>query len=101
MKVKKLVSVLAIFTLVTGTREETVEIAELVGTAKTGKNSEESNDKYPENLAQVPHNQYPITFRKKSVPVSPLFDSGSEVTTIHPIFVRELGLLIRPTDVRA
>ena len=30
-----------------------------------------------------------------------LFDSGSEVNAIHPTFVWELGLPIRPTDVEA
>ena len=33
--------------------------------------------------------------------MSVLIDSGSKVNTIHPIFARELGLLIRSIDVRA
>lgn len=30
-----------------------------------------------------------------------LFDSKSEVNGIHPTFIKELGLQIRPTNVRA
>ena len=30
-----------------------------------------------------------------------LFDLGSEVNAVHPAFAKELGLLIRPTDVGA
>ena len=30
-----------------------------------------------------------------------LIDMGSEVNTIHPSFVKQLGLSIRPTDVGA
>ena len=29
-----------------------------------------------------------------------LFDSGSKINTIYPTFAKELGLSIRPTDVR-
>ena len=58
-RVKKLVSVLAISTPVTGTREEAVEVAEsieitkTVKTAEVGKDGEDSKGEYP-NLAQVP-----------------------------------------------
>ena len=112
-KTKKLVSVSATSTPVTGTRKETVETikgfettkavktTKAVGTAGIGKNSKESEGEYPENLARVPCIRYPITFQKKSVPISALFDSSSEVNAIHPTVVRELGLPIRPTDVSA
>ena len=33
--------------------------------------------------------------------MSALFDSGNKVNTIYPIFAKELGLPIRPTDIRA
>ena len=105
LEAKKLVSVLATFTLVTMTREEIVETAKALETAKavqiarTGKNGKESKGEYPENLAQVLCIRYPIIFQKDSVPISAFFDSGSKVNAIHPTFVRELGLLIRPTNV--
>ena len=50
------------------------------------------------NITRVPCIRYPINFRKKSV--STLLDSDSEVNAVHPAFVKELGLPIRPTDVR-
>ena len=49
------------------------------------------------NLARVPCIRYPINFGKKSV--SALLDLGSEVNAVHPAFAKELGLLIRPTNV--
>ena len=94
---KKLVSVSATSTPVTGTRAETIETAEAVGTAEVGENGDESEGECP-NLARVPCIRYPITFRKKSVPVSALLDSGSEVNAIHPTFARELGLPIKTMD---
>ena len=93
-----LVSVIS--TSVTGTREETVETAEAVDTAEVCEDSDESKSECP-NLTRVPCIRYPITFRKKSMPVSALFDSGSEVNAIHPTFARELGLPIRTTDIEA
>ena len=105
-EVKKLVSVLATFRLVTGTREKVVEIAEIgktakaVKTARTGKDGEESKDKYLENLVRVPCIRYPITFRKKSVLMLVLFDLSSEFNAIYLTFAQELGLSIKPTDVR-
>ena len=96
--VKKLVSVLATFTPVTGTRKEAVEAAESVGTVEVGKDDEKSKGEYP-NLARVPCIRYPITFWKKSVSMLALFDSGSEVNAIHPTLARKLGLPIRSTDV--
>ena len=110
---KKLVSVSATSTPVTDTQEETVETvkavetAEVVETAKavetagTDKDGKESEGKYLENIILVPCIRYPITFRKKSVPVSVLFDSDSGINAINPTFARELGLPIRPTDVGA
>lgn len=69
--------VLVIFTPVTGTREKTVG---------AGKNNKKSDGEYPENLAQVPCIWYLITFQKKFVPISTLFDLGSEINAIHPTF---------------
>ena len=87
------------------TRKEavkTVEIVEPAKTARAGKDSKKSKDgEYPKNLARVLCTRYPITFWKKFVPVSALFNSSSEVNTIHPTFAQELGLPIMPTDVGA
>ena len=99
-EIKKLVSVLPTSTPVIETREETVETVGAVETAEVGKDDKKSKGKYP-NLAQVPCIRYPMTFQKKFVSVSALLDSGREVNAIHPTLVRELGLFIRPTDVRA
>ena len=95
---KKLVSVSATSTPITETREKAVEV---IKTAGAGKDSEGSKDEYPKSLAQVPYIRYPITFQKKFVPMSALFDSGSEVNAIYPIFVQKLGLPIRLMDVGA
>ena len=97
-------SVLATSTPLTRTREkafeatEFVETIEAIETAEVGKDDKESKGEYP-NLAQVPCIWYPITFRKKSMFMSTLFNSGSEVNAIHPTFAWNLGLSIRPTDV--
>ena len=93
-------SVSAIFTPVIGTREEEVKVAESVGTVEISKDNEKSEGEYP-NLARVPCIRYPITFRKKSVSMSALLDSESEVNAIYPTFARKLGLPIRSTDVGA
>ena len=82
----------------TETREKTVETAKAVETAKVGSNGEESKGEYP-NLARVPYNRYSITFWKKSISISALFDSGSEINTIHSTLTQELGLPIRLTNV--
>ena len=87
-------------TPLTGTRAKTVEIAVAIGTAEVGEDGDESEDECP-NLTRVPCIRYPITFQKKSVPVSALLDSSSEVNAIHPTFAWELGLPIRTTDVGA
>ena len=94
---KKLVSVSATSTQVTETRGEAVKTAE---TAGEGRDGEESEKEYP-NLTQVPCIRYSITFQKKFVPVSALFDLDNEINVIHLTFARELRLSIRTTDVRA
>ena len=78
-------SVLAISTPVTGTRKKAVETARTIETAKAGKYDKENKREYL-NFTQVPCIQYPITFRKKSVPVSVLFDSSGKINAIHPTF---------------
>ena len=88
---KKLVSVSAISTPVTKTREKATEV---------GKGGVESENDYP-SLARVLCIRYPITFRKKSVSMSALLDSGSEVNAIHPTLAQKLGLPVRPTNVGA
>ena len=67
-------------------------------TAGEGRDGEESEGEYP-NLAQVLYIRYFITFRKKSMLVLALLDSGNKVNTIYSIFARELRLSIRTTDV--
>ena len=69
-------------------------------TVGESKDDEESKGEYP-NLARVPCIRYPITFRKKSVPVLALLDLGSEVKAFYPTFTWELELPIRTTDVGA
>ena len=49
------------------------------------------------NLAQVPCIRYPINFKKKSM--LELLDLGSKVNAINPIFTKEPGFPIKPTDV--
>lgn len=98
-RAKKLVTILVISTLVTVLREKGVENAEdgknlgiIGGTSKDGENLKP-------NFTRVLCIQYPIVFKKKSVLA--LFDSSSEVNTIHPTFAKELGLFIKLTDVKA
>lgn len=75
-RVKKLLSVLTNYTLMTAAREKTIKNARIT---ETSKNSE--NDEFlATNLIQIPCIQYLINFRKKSVLT--LFDSGNEVNTI-------------------
>ena len=102
-RVKKLVSVLAVSTPVTETRKKAVETPKAVKTAEAGKNSKENKGiKNPtSNLAWIPCIWYPVIFRKKSVPVSALFDSGNKVNAIYPTFAKKLSLPIRPIDVEA
>ena len=73
---KKLVSVSATSTSVTGAREEALE--------------------------RVPCIHYPVQFKDTDrAPVQALIDSGSEVNAVHPSFVKQLGFSIRPTNVGA
>ena len=62
------------------------EVIEAIETARADKNGKKSEGKYPKNLARVSYIWYPITFQKKSVLMSALLDSGSEVNAIHPNF---------------
>ena len=94
----KLVSVSATSTPVIETREEVV--AEAVESTEVGKDGVESKGEYP-NLVRVPCIRYPINFRKKSVSMSALFDSGSEVNAIHSALAWKLRLPVRLTDVEA
>lgn len=80
-KANKLVSILANATPAIGTRKKAVETAEIAG-----KDGEKSKSDHPENLVSVSCIRYPITFRKKSMPMLVLFDSRSEINAIHPIF---------------
>ena len=72
---KKLVLVSATSTSVTGAREKALE--------------------------RVPCIRYPVQFKKDKTPVQVLIDLESEVNAVHPSFVKQLGLSIRPTDVGA
>ena len=73
---KKLVSVSATSTSVTGAREEALE--------------------------RVPCIHYPVQFKDTDkAPVQALINSGSEVNAVHPFFAKQLGLPIRSTDVGA
>ena len=55
-----------------------------------------------EALECVPCIYYPVQFKgTNETQVQALIDSESEINAIHPTFVKELGFLIRPTDVGA
>ena len=95
-KAKKLLSVLATFTPVTGTKKKTIGAVETTGAGEHGK---KSKGEYSENLIWISYIWYPITFRKKFVPMLALLDSGSKVNAIHSTFTKELGLSIRLIDV--
>ena len=90
---KKLVVVLATSTLVTKARKKA---AVSVKTARAGKDGNESKGR---NLVRVPYIRYPIIFWKKSVSVSALFDSGSEINAIYLIFAKKLGFFIRRINI--
>ena len=86
--VKKLVSILAIFTLVTTTRKKAFKTpkisktTETVGTTRGHENSK--GGEYPKTiLTQVLYIWYSITFWKKSVLV--LFNLSNELNVIRPI----------------
>ena len=82
-------SVAAISMPATETREKAVETAEAVD-----KDDKETKSNHLENLAWVLCIWYSITFWKKSVAVSVLFDLISEVNAIYPAFAWELKLFI-------
>ena len=73
-EVKKLVSVLAVCTSMTGAREEALE--------------------------HVLYIYYPVQFKRDTTRIQALIDSGSEVNAIYPTFAKQLGLPVRPIDVR-
>ena len=55
-----------------------------------------------ESLERVSCIYYPVQFKNMDKgPVQVLIDSRSEVNAIHPSFVKQLGLFIRPTDIGA
>ena len=55
-----------------------------------------------EALERVSYIHYPVQFKNTSkAQVQALINLGSEVNTIHLTFAKQLGLLIRPTDVKA
>ena len=102
LEAKKLGLVSAIFTPMTGTREETVKTAKALETANAIKTAGIGRDgmskgEYLKNLVQVLCLRYPINCEKKSVLA--LFDLGSEINMVYPAFAKELGLPIGPTDV--
>lgn len=79
--------VLVTYTLITKTKKEIVKIVEIVEIAGTSKNGKKSKSgEYLGNLKRVLCISYPITFRKKSMPVLALFNSGSKVNAIYLTF---------------
>ena len=72
-KVKKLVSVLTAFMLMTGAREE--------------------------NLEHVPCIHYLVQFKRGITWIQALIDSRSEVNVIHLTFAKQLDLSVQPTDI--
>ena len=53
-------------------------------------------------LERIPCIYYPVQFKDTDrAPVQALIDSGSEVNAVHPSFVKQLGLSIRPTEIGA
>ena len=81
----------------TAASEETFGDAVTGKTGKKSKNSKNKGKDFKINLAQVSCIRYLIIFQKQSV--SALFNLKHEINTIHPIFVKKLGLFIRPTDI--
>lgn len=66
---------------------EIAKTVKVVETARAGKDGKKIEDgKYLKSLVQIPCMQYPITFRKKSVLILVLLDSGNKVNAIHPTF---------------
>ena len=54
-------------------------------------------------LERIPCIHYPVQFKKNAdkTPMQALIDSKNEVNVIYPYFAKQLGFLIRPTDVGA
>ena len=75
-RAKKLVSILATSSSVTQTNKEVT-------------------------LKRVPYIYYPLCFRKDTIGVRALVDSGNEINTMTPTYVAKLGLQVRKTDIRA
>ena len=65
---------------------ETAEAIEIAGVSKNSKKSKDSN--YPGNSTLVLYIQYPIVFRKKSMPVTTLLNLSNEINAIHPTFAQ-------------
>ena len=72
-EVRKLVSILAASTSMTGTREEALE--------------------------RIPCIHYLVQFKRDTTQA--LINWESEVNAIHPTFAKQLGFLVRPTDIGA
>ena len=85
----------------TGDTAEAVEMLEAVEIAGADKNGEESKDSenLRSNLVLVPCIRYPVTFRKKAMPVWMFFDLSSKCNAIHLTYAKKLDLPIRPTNV--
>ena len=77
---KKLVSVSATFASVTGASKEAQEVI---------------------ILDRVPYIYYPVQFWKDKVTIWALIDSGSEINAMTLVYVKQLGLWTRKTDVGA
>ena len=78
---------------------EASEVKKLVLVSATSTSMTDAREKA---LKRVPCIHYPVQFKGTSeTQVQALINSGSEVNAIHPTFVKELGLSIRPTDVGA
>ena len=54
-----------------------------------------------EALDCVPYIHYSVQFKKDTVKVQALIDSGSEVNAMAPTYAKKLGLRVRKTDVDA
>lgn len=73
---------------------------ETIETVETIRDKDNEGVEYPEiSFIQILCIWYPITFQKESILV--LFNFGNKVNAIYPIFAKELGLFIRPTNIRA
>ena len=52
-------------------------------------------------LKQVPYIHYPLRFRKDTIGIIALVDSGSEVNAMTPTYATKLGLKVPKTDIGA